>query len=316
MTLNSLCAAIVGKGTVTPDDVLAMRREVFGDIAVTDAEAEALFRIDEATTQRCSEWRDFFLEAITDWLVRQREPAGYIDEANADWLIARIRADGRARNATEVELIIRVLEQADSAPARLAAFGLSLATRAVIANDGVITADEVERMRRVVFAMSGDGGIAVTREEAAALFDLNDAARGRPNDPAWTDFFKRAVANAITAAAGWIAPDQVEALRREAWLTDTDDGIGAAFVRQLVAGEIGPITWQDPADAVFEARLDANARAAAAAAPVDAAEARWLLDRIGRDGEYDVNERALIAFLGEIAPLDPSLRALADRAAA
>lgn len=316
MTLNSLCAAIMSKGAVTPDDVLALRREVFGEIAVTDAEAEALFRIDEATAQRCSEWRDFFLEAITDWLVRQREPTGYIDDAAADWLIARIKMDGRARNATEIELVIRVLEQAERAPARLAAFGLSLVTRGVVANDGVITADEVERLRRVVFAMTGDGGIAVTREEAAALFDLNDATRGRANDPSWTDFFKRAVANAITAAGGWVAPDRAEALRREAWLADPDDGIGAAFIRQLVAGEFGPVTGPDAAGAVFEERLEASSRAAEAAAPVDAAEARWLLDRIGRDGEFDVNERALIAFLGEIAPLDASLRPLADRAAA
>jgi len=330
MALTELCDGIVARGVVRADDVLALRREVFGEITVTPAEVEALFRIDEGTEKRVAEWRAFFLEAMTDWLVRQQEPSGYITQEQADWLIARIEADGRVRDGTELELVVRALELADEAPASLSAFGLSLVTRAVVENDGVISADEVQRMRRLVFALSGPGRMAVTREEAGALFDLNDATRGRDNDPSWTDFFMRAVANAVTAAAGWAPPGREEALRRQRWLADPDDGIAEAYARahgpmpgtptglQVWAARAFKWAMSEPAaESLFDERLDANARAASTAAPVDAGDARWLLDRIGRDGEFDLNERALIAFLQEIAPTtDPALRPLIDRLAA
>ncbi|HZW15001.1 MAG TPA: hypothetical protein VFF66_01980 [Brevundimonas sp.] len=334
MALADLCDGILARSEVVADDVLALRRAVFGEITVTPDEIEALFRIDEGTEKRAPEWRALFVEALTDWLVRQQEPAGYITEVQADWLIKRIGADNRVRNGTELEIVIRVLELADAAPASIAAFGLSLVTRAVVENDGVITADEVERMRRLMFAPSGPGRLAISREEAEALFDLNDATRGAANDPAWTDFFKRAVGNAVTAAAGWAPPGREEALRRERWLADPKDGIGAAMERQygkMPTSLLGQKQYmlkhlpawlhrgltEPAAESIFEDRLAESERAASTAAPVDPEEARWLLDRIGRDGEFDVNERALIAFLREIAPItDPALRPLIDRLAA
>lgn len=330
MALSGLCNDILARGVVGEGDVLALRRVVFDEITVTPDEVEALFRIDEGTEKRVPEWRAFFLEAMTDWLVRQQEPSGYVTQQQADWLIARIGADGRVRNGTELELVVRVLELADEAPASLSAFGLSLVTRAVVENDGRISASEVQRMRRLVFALSGPGRMAVTREEAGALFDLNDATRGRDNDPAWSDFFMRAVANAVTAAAGWAPPDREEALRRQRWLADPDDGIGAAYLREhgpIPSSAIGSGVWlarafkwamgEPAAETLFTERERAGAQAASTAAPVDPDEARWLLDRIGRDGEFDDNERALIGFLRELAPTtDPALQPLIDRLAA
>ena len=98
MALADLCDGILARGVVVADDVLALRRAVFGEITVTPDEVETLFRIDEGTEKRAPEWRAFFVEALTDWLVRQQEPAGYITEVQADWLIERIGADNRVRN--------------------------------------------------------------------------------------------------------------------------------------------------------------------------------------------------------------------------
>lgn len=334
MALIDLANDIIARGEVTSADILALRQDIFGEFTVTQAEVEALFRIDEGTVRRVAGWRMLFLEALTDWLVRQQEPAGYVTDAQADWLIARIGSDQRVRNGTELELVVRVLELADAAPASLGAFGLQLVTRAVVENDGVITADEVERMRRLMFAPSGPGRLAISREEAGALFDLNDATRGRDNDPRWTDFFMRAVANAVTAAAGWAAPGREEALRRQRWLSDPDDGIWAAMERQygeVPASPMGRNIWmtetlpallrrgltEPDAAGMFADRLAEHERAAATAAPVDRAEARWLVDRIGRDGVFDQNERALVAFLRELAPTtDEELQPLLDQLAA
>lgn len=330
MGLIDLSNDIIARGEVTSADILALRQSIFGDAVVTPDEAESLFRIDEGTDRRVAEWRVLFLEALTDWLIRQQEPRGYVTDAQADWLIARIEADKRARDGTEIELVVRVLEQADAAPAALAAFGLTLVSRSVVENDGVISAAEVERMRRLMFAPSGPGRLAISREEAEVLFDLNDATRGAANDPSWTDFFMRAVANAVTAAAGWAPPGREEALRRERWLADPEDGIAEAFAREhgpLPSTRLGLHAWMGQAfawamrtpsaDGLYAERVELNARAASTAAPIDALEARWLVDRIGRDGDFDDNERALIAFLRELAPhTDDALQPLIDRLAA
>jgi len=326
MGLIDLSNDIIARGEVTSADILALRQDIFGEVAVTRDEAEALFRIDEGTERRVAEWRVLFLEALTDWLIRQQEPPGYVTDAQADWLIARIEADKRARDGTEIELVVRVLEQADSAPASLAAFGLSLVSRSVVENDGVISATEVQRMRRLMFAPSGPGRLAISREEAEVLFDLNDATRGAANDPSWTDFFMRAVANAVTAAAGWAPPGREEALRRERWLADPDAGIASGIVRELgqvavrglaPAELIRGLFEPDAAEAFFKAREESRQQAASTAAPVNAEEARWLVDRIGRDGDFDTNERALIGFLKDLAPhTDEALQPLIDRLAA
>lgn len=317
MGLTDLSNDIVARGEVTDADVLALRQAIFGEIAVTPDEAETLFRVDEGTERRVAGWRMLFLEGLTDWLVRQQEPAGYVTDAQADWLIARIGADQRVRDGTELELVVRVLETADAVPASLAAFGLQLVTRSVVENDGVVSAQEVERMRRLMFAPSGPGRLAISREEAAALFDLNDATRGAANDPAWGDFFKRAVANAVTAAAGWAPPGREEALRRQRWLADGNDGIWAGFWRNPRGLSDLLRDGLAPEETVFADRLAEQQAAASTAAPVDPAEARWLVDRIGRDGTFDDNERALVAFLKDLAPsADETLQPLIDKLAA
>lgn len=326
MGLIDLSNDIIARSEVTTADILALRQDIFGEITVTRDEAEALFRIDEGTERRVAEWRILFLEALTDWLIRQQEPQGYITDAQADWLVARIEADKRARDGTEIELVVRVLEQADSAPPSLAAFGLTLVSRSVVENDGVISATEVQRMRRLMFAPSGPGRLAISREEAEVLFDLNDATRGAANDPSWTDFFMRAVANAVTAAAGWAPPGREEALRRERWLADPDADIASGIVRELgqvavrglaPAELIRGLFEPDVAETFFKEREQSRLHAASTAAPVNAEEARWLVDRIGRDGDFDANERALIAFLKELAPYtDEALQPLIEQLAA
>jgi hypothetical protein len=319
MALVELCNRVVDSGKVDANDVLALRREVFGQIAVTREEVDLLFRIDEQIPTPSTEWHAFFVEALTDWLVRQQEPAGYVTVEQAEWLIARIDQDRRLRRDSEIEVVLRVLELADEAPPELSAFGLSLISRSLVASGASIAAADVDAMRRLVFALSGPGSVSVTKEEADALFDLNDQTRGLANDPAWTDFFKRAVANAVTAAAGWTAPDRAKAMSREVWLEAPEasplglvgqalrsvGGLTPSFIRNALFGD-------DMAE--FNAHLERREAAARDALPVSQDEAAWLLARIGRDKEFDVNEKALVSFLRDLSPtMHPSLAPLIAR---
>jgi hypothetical protein len=249
-----------------------------------------------------------FIEALTDYVVRQEEPAGYINDAKADWLIAAMSRDRCAKD-DEVEALIYVLEQADAAPPRYAAFVLETLKSLILGRAGAkgVTAADVERLRRVLFAAGGDSNVGVSRHEAEALFDLNDALRGAANDPAWSDFFVRAVANAVLYQATWQAPDAQTELGREAWLADT-----AFHLPNLKALRHPLRALKTPGvGEAWRAGVAADEATEARAAQVTPDEAHWLTARIGKDGQTDPNEQALLRFLADNASsLDPELKTL------
>jgi hypothetical protein len=332
MTLSPLSALIdqlKAKRELSADDVLALRRMVFGETQVTPEEAEALILLDESVEHAGPEWLDLFVEALTDFVIHQQAPQGYVSEANAAWLVDRIGRDGRVKTQTELELLIRVLEKATSTPASLAGFALAQVKEAVLTAQGplarggvlvagVVTAAEVELMRRILYAFGSDGNVAVTRTEAEVLFDINDASAGAANDPSWDELFVKAIANFLLAASHYQAPSRSEALRREQWLDAPSAGV-MGFFRQMVTG--GPAAVRDAyarpeGEDAWAARNAEYAAASRLAEQVTEQEARWLAERLGRDGAVTENERALLRFVkAEAASLHPALRSLVEKAA-
>src|ERR1043165_974759 len=93
-SFSDFTASLKDGRQVTPEDVLAVRRAVWPDGKVSDAEAGLVFELNRAISAPSNEWRDFFVEALTDYVVNQKAPRGYVDEANAAWLIAEVDRDG------------------------------------------------------------------------------------------------------------------------------------------------------------------------------------------------------------------------------
>jgi len=312
--LADLVTRLSATRRITAEDVLALRRLVFGEVQVTPAEIEALVQLDAAVDEIAPEWSAMFAEAIADYLVRQQHPCGYVDEAGADWLMTAFTRDGRMRVSTELEALIKVLETAESAPPRLAAFALERVREAVV-HDGRVTAREVERVRRVLYAFAGQGVAGITREEAEALFDINDAVRGRDNDPAWTELFVKAVASSLLLASTYAAPTRQQALDTEAWLHrrgDLIDGLPRILGPVDFKAAFGP-SEIDQAWAARDARVEAEMGAAAA---LTTDESSWVMARLGRDGVRDAAEQALLDFLqAEASSPVPASSPWAERAA-
>lgn len=312
-------------------DVAAWRAAFYADGIIGSREAEELIRLETEKATGCPEWTQFFVEALTDYVVFQQEPAGYVSEDNARWLIDRVAADGIVNTTTELELLVKVMEKATRVPASLSAFTLEQVARAVIDGSGplagggrltpgIIGRDEVELLRRILFACGHEGSIGISREEAEVLFDLNDRTREADNDPAWSDLFVKAIANFLMAARGYTVPTRAEALRRDAWLDTPPRGVTALFgdmLSSMLANGLRSL-WQSAMEGedVYAARnreVEADARQAEA---VTSTEIHWLAERIGRDGLIHDNERALLKFLSEESPdIHPSLRTLLDTAA-
>lgn len=310
MVLQDALARLDGKSELGADDALAARRAIYGGgQPIGRADAEALFKLNADAGGLSPDWRQLFVEAMTDYVVRQSDPAGYIDDARAAWLIAQVKQAGRIRE-DEMEMLIHVLEEADQSPPALSTFALGLVKAYLlwrIRQGQPLAAPDVERLRRVIYAAGGEGDIAVTRHEAETLFDINDALDGAEADPAWTELFKRAVANAVLFETPW-RPDRQAEVRREAWLADTHIhplGRLAGVWSGATAGEMGQ---EAQALAHFDFQNHDLERAYAADQAMEAKaerltedEAHWLLQRIGRNGRIDANERALIAFIRDNA---------------
>lgn len=330
LILGAPVAGLVSRNRITEDDVRMLRGEVFRDGVVTRPEAEALFALDLSCADKCAGWTEFFVEAVSDYLVAQEPPHGYVSEDNAAWLVRAISRDGKVDTGTEMELLVRIIEKATSAPASLSAFALKQVALAIVDGDGplaggrtltrgVIGAAEVEMLRRILYGFSGDGSSAITRAEAEVLFDLNDRTVEARNDPSWNDLFVKAVASFLMAASGYRAPSREEALRCAEWLGDTDVNLGGFFSRMFAGGLKGyatAIRSDHGSEAGFRRANEARAEAAADSEAVNGDEARWLAHRIGRDGVLHGNEKALLRYLRQESPaLHPDLRPLLDKVA-
>ncbi|MFI4934915.1 MAG: hypothetical protein ACHP7N_09880 [Caulobacterales bacterium] len=329
-------------GRISADEALAVRRAIYDDTGVSLDEAAAMVALDEATEDRAAEWDELFVEAMVDVVVHQQDPRDYVDAAKADWLIRTFTEGGRVRTDSELEAIAHILEEATSVPPSLTSFALAQVKAAVLEGEGPllrggrmekgrITAGDVEMLRRILFAAGGHGEAAITRVEAEILFDINDACRGAENDPAWPDFFARAVAASVLTASGYQPMDAGEVVREEAWLNSKSSFLGFARstlhlpgaqgakqeIRERAEGALEDILHPD-ADyqRAWNAKNSALATAEAGAEVLNDDEARWLVGRIGRGGAPDAAERQLIAFVKQNASqISPLFQPLLDGAA-
>jgi hypothetical protein len=319
LILDAFMERLMNSGCVTCENVLELRGNAFADGVMTRGEAQMLLDIDRAAKDKCADWAPFLYEAISDYIVHQERPAGYISQDNAVWL-EKTLADDSAE--TTIGLLVHVLENAKSAPESLAAMGLRAVTKSVLANDGDkpnISSDDVNKMRRVLYAFGGEGNQGLTRPEVEALFDLNDKTVEALNDPSWNDLFTKAIANFILCASGYRAPTREDALRQEKWVEDTRIDIGRFFERMTSGGSKAIIDAYKNDRMLDDAFAEQNAESDAAEARavlVEEGEAKWVAERIGRDGVLHENERSLLQFLKkESTGIHPILQPLLDKVA-
>ena len=313
---------ICSRGVVRDSDVLNLRQIIYGKASIAAADIEALFSINDQVGIQDPAWAAFFIEVVTDFLINELPPQGYVTAANADWLIERVGRDGRVGSATGLELVVNVLDQARWVPAPLVRFALDQVKRAVIDGDGPlragdelkpgqISADDVTLLRRVLNAFGSAGTTAITRPEAEVLFEIDDATAAGWQAPEWQELFLKAIASAVLAASGYKVTSRTEALRREDWLCGRSDVSIGGFLGSILANHD-----QMSAEERALARLERQRIEIITNAEVCESEAAWIAERIGRDGATTPNEHLLLAFLKrESSRLHPALQHVVDKVA-
>lgn len=299
---SDVAGALKAGGSITADDVLAARRSIWADGAVSLPEAEAIFELNRLCTGPAPEWVDFLVEALTEFIVNQQAPRGYVDDANAHWLMEQIDRDGRVETMAELALLVKVVETALSVPAAFRSYVLRQIETVVLTGEGptrsggllrpgVVDEAEVALLRRLVFAPGGDGSIGVGAEEAEMLWRIKDATLGADNAPGWRTLFVQALGNHLMAANDRAPIARDEAQRLETFMDDTESSVGG-FLRRLSISNFG-----GSVRATF-ARTGAD-RPRGAEDGIDAAENGWLRQRIDADATIDPLEKALLAFIAE-----------------
>lgn len=323
---QALITAIAETGRIGTEDVLALRRLIYApDGLVTRAEAQGLFRLDRLCRDKSPEWTELFIEAISDFVVFQEKPRGHISRESADWLVGMISEDGVVDTRTELEMLVAVLEKAKSSPEQLSAFALGQVALAVTAGEGplaggrrvtpgAIGKDEVDLLRRILFAFGGDGNIAISRAEADILLKLNDNTMERSNDPSWNELFVKSIANFVLAASGYEPPSREEALRQERFFDTAEPDLGGFFSRMLAGGLSGVLNAYEKSGLETDWETS-NRRRDGTFGAIDAGEARWLVEKFGERSLHE-NERALLSFIKHHArSVHPDLRPLLDKVA-
>ncbi len=333
-TFAEIAGRVAQTGKIESSDVLAARRAVFGgDGAVSLAEAEGLFEIERARTAHADGWSELFVEALTDYVLNQQPPVGYLSAENAAFVEGQIKRRKQPSTDCDVELVTKLIEKARDVPSTFSAFALRLVKDAVIYADGpdahnrplgagLVSDADVVLLKRILWGAGDEGLLAFSRDEAEALFAIADATAGANNSLAFDDLFARAVGNYLLGATGRYIPDRATSLR---WETETHkvDVIGA-----LSSAFASPLQVLDPrfmADTLRNVRMlgedhelshDIQNRARDAATAVaevmTADKAGWLLDHVNQNGVMTSAGKALMDFvMREATALDASLKPFA-----
>ena len=101
---------IRARGSIRDGDVLKLRRVLADDPQISIEEADALFALNDACPVKDPAWADFFVEALSDFVVHQIKPEGYVVAEKAAWLVSKLGVDGRLRSHVELELLASVIE--------------------------------------------------------------------------------------------------------------------------------------------------------------------------------------------------------------
>ncbi len=309
--VQDFAAEIIQKGNLSEAELLRLRRMVGQDFVIDPIEAELLFQIND-TVETPKPWNSYFITVITSYLIDQGQPKGYVTQEQATWLRSRIDHDGVVETVTELGLLLNLITQASNVTDELERFTLQQVGQAVIAGKGylgqnrklepgVIGAVEVELLRKVLYGVSSEGGISISRSEAEFLFELNEATSGANHHQDWQRLFVQGLANHLMMVAAWEEPDIQEAIRRENWLEDSEAGIGKfsdVGIKDVVR-EFKAFFGKRDEPSEF---THMNQEKVAQAEKITLDEASWLIEKLNRDGRLDDNERALLDFLAEECP--------------
>ena len=117
VNLEELKKELLADGKIDVEEVNKLRELLYADGKIDQEEADFIFEINDAVSgkKNVPAWNQFFVQAISDFLLNDEKSPGVIDEEEGKWLIEKIGADGQV-DGVEKELLINLKKRAKSMP--------------------------------------------------------------------------------------------------------------------------------------------------------------------------------------------------------
>jgi hypothetical protein len=317
---------VLAKGSIAAADVLSLRHGFYRDGAISRTEADALFRLhEECKIEAPAEWSFFFIEAITEAIVYQEQPRGYINDEEAEWLLEHILHDGKVSGGLELSLLLHVLDRALSAPNKLKEFAVAHLCAEVIRGEGpsleghkltpgAVDEVEVDMLRRILYAPGGDGQVNITTAEANPLCAIDEATKGGNNSLRWPVLFANAMSQHLMGYIHFTPVSEKEQLRRERWVADVSASgprFASRMLEALLSGEAFNVWLKKTPEKDHSLEMMAKT---AEAEQVTSSEMNDLKARLWKDGQISMAERAMLDKIGQLVPeLAPQLNQLKEK---
>ena len=115
--LEVLKKELLADGIIDAEEVKKLRKELYADGVIDKEEAELLFEINDEVSGKANDvsWQTFFVEAISDFLLKDEKSPNVIDEDEGAWLVEKIGNDGKV-DSTEKALLVNLQKKAKSIP--------------------------------------------------------------------------------------------------------------------------------------------------------------------------------------------------------
>ncbi len=195
--LKQLKASILADGIIDADEVRTINQAIYEDGKIDREEADFMFELNDAVSGKENHysWKDLFVKAITDHVLKDDTSYGSVDDEEADYLIGKIQGNGKI-DEIEQALLLKLLEKATGTCEKFQDFVL-LSFKNLILEDGVIDAAEVKTIKSIIYGAGGAGGAKVDKKEAEFLFELNDAVSGKANHESWKALMVEAISKYV-----------------------------------------------------------------------------------------------------------------------
>ncbi|MGE7370935.1 hypothetical protein ACQKKX_17990 [Neorhizobium sp. NPDC001467] len=188
---------IAGKRRLDVDDLLMLRKHAFSDGIRTEEDVHLLLAIHRACDSSCTEWDCYLVESIAAYAVHGQKPRGWLDEANAEWLIATLSVNGVVATSLELEILLHALDIASSAPECLSAFMLDQMRLGLNRNAGSayslsrpnshpgVDIDDLHYLWRVLRSACDNGRLTLSPRERDVLVAIDAMAEPRVHHAGW-----------------------------------------------------------------------------------------------------------------------------------
>ena len=96
-TLDELKKELLADGIIDAAEVKELEEVLYEDGVIDKDEADFLFELNNAVSgkENAPEWKDFFVKAITSFVLDDEQSNGEVDDDEAKYLYDQIKSDGK-----------------------------------------------------------------------------------------------------------------------------------------------------------------------------------------------------------------------------